>query len=230
MKVCRKTRIAGAHLKDRLLALAEEHPIVGAVHRSGLYLGLEFVRDRTTLEPATEETAAICDRLLRAGGHHAAHRRLPERPQDQATRVRLEGIGGLLRRLPRTGPHDWLVTSTPPLAIESVSECHPNTSCRTPLSPVAKFQPLPVELARTRGSGSSWHSSLACPNVLTLLLPQRFSASNVLCGLFRVIGVGLHHRLHLVDDHHTPIGADVRRLQIAFLGCAVRSTSSPTLH
>ena len=33
----------------------------------GLYLGLEFVRDRETLEPATEETAAICDRLLDLG-------------------------------------------------------------------------------------------------------------------------------------------------------------------
>jgi 4-aminobutyrate aminotransferase-like enzyme/Ser/Thr protein kinase RdoA (MazF antagonist) len=60
-------RRVGAHLKDRLLALAEEHPIVGTVHGSGLYLGLEFVRDRTTLEPATEETAAICDRLLELG-------------------------------------------------------------------------------------------------------------------------------------------------------------------
>jgi len=32
-----------------------------------LYLGLELVRDRATLEPATEETAAICDRLLTVG-------------------------------------------------------------------------------------------------------------------------------------------------------------------
>jgi 4-aminobutyrate aminotransferase-like enzyme len=28
---------------------------------------LELVRDRTTLEPATEETAAICNRLLDLG-------------------------------------------------------------------------------------------------------------------------------------------------------------------
>ena len=34
------------------------------MHGSGLYLGVEFVRDRSTLEPATAETAAICDRLL----------------------------------------------------------------------------------------------------------------------------------------------------------------------
>ncbi len=60
-------RVVGAHLKARLVALASAHPIVGAVHGSGLYLGLELVRDRVTLEPATEETAAICDRLLELG-------------------------------------------------------------------------------------------------------------------------------------------------------------------
>jgi len=60
-------RVVGAHLKARLLALADEHPIIGTVHGSGFYLGLEFVRDRVTLEPATEETAAICDRLLTLG-------------------------------------------------------------------------------------------------------------------------------------------------------------------
>ncbi|TRW80326.1 aminotransferase [Mycolicibacterium sp. 018/SC-01/001] len=60
-------RVVGAHLKSRLTALGESHPIVGTVHGSGLYLGLEFVRDRETLEPATEETAAICDRLLTLG-------------------------------------------------------------------------------------------------------------------------------------------------------------------
>lgn len=60
-------RVVGAHLKARLLGLADEHPIIGTVHGSGLYLGLELVRDRVTLEPATEETAAICDRLLTLG-------------------------------------------------------------------------------------------------------------------------------------------------------------------
>lgn len=60
-------RVVGAHLKASLLALADEHPIIGTVHGSGFYLGLEFVRDRVTLEPATEETAAICDRLLTLG-------------------------------------------------------------------------------------------------------------------------------------------------------------------
>ncbi|SMQ67300.1 aminotransferase [Agreia sp. VKM Ac-1783] len=60
-------RVVGAHLKNRLEELGRDHDIVGTVHGSGLYLGLEFVRDRETLEPATEETAAICDRLLELG-------------------------------------------------------------------------------------------------------------------------------------------------------------------
>jgi 4-aminobutyrate aminotransferase-like enzyme len=57
----------GAHLKARLLALRDSHPIIGTVHGIGLYLGVEMVRDPMTLEPATEETAAICDRMLELG-------------------------------------------------------------------------------------------------------------------------------------------------------------------
>ncbi|MFD0345376.1 aminotransferase class III-fold pyridoxal phosphate-dependent enzyme [Kitasatospora aburaviensis] len=57
----------GGHLRDRLRALADRHALVGAVHGSGLYLGVELVRDRDTLEPAPEETAELCDRMLELG-------------------------------------------------------------------------------------------------------------------------------------------------------------------
>jgi 4-aminobutyrate aminotransferase-like enzyme len=60
-------RTVGDHLKERLQALEQRFPLVGAVHGMGLYLGVEFVRDRETLEPATEETAGICNRLLDLG-------------------------------------------------------------------------------------------------------------------------------------------------------------------
>lgn len=57
----------GTHLKSRLQELATRHPIIGTVHGFGLYLGVEMIRDPDTLEPATEETALICDRMLELG-------------------------------------------------------------------------------------------------------------------------------------------------------------------
>ena len=57
----------GGHLKAGLLALRDKHPIIGTVHGIGLYLGVEMIRDQDTLAPATEETAAICDRMLELG-------------------------------------------------------------------------------------------------------------------------------------------------------------------
>ncbi|BBY51979.1 4-aminobutyrate aminotransferase [Mycolicibacterium arabiense] len=57
----------GTHLKERLLGLRDRHPIIGTVHGMGLYLGVEMVRDPETLEPAPEETTAICNRMLDLG-------------------------------------------------------------------------------------------------------------------------------------------------------------------
>lgn len=63
----RNAQEVGGYFKQRLQALVERHPLVGAAHGSGFYLGLELVRDRHTLEPATEETAELCDRLRELG-------------------------------------------------------------------------------------------------------------------------------------------------------------------
>ncbi|WES64866.1 aminotransferase [Microbacter sp. GSS18] len=60
-------RRVGGRLRAKLLELGERHPILAAVHGAGLYLGPEFVRDRATWEPATDETAAICRRLRELG-------------------------------------------------------------------------------------------------------------------------------------------------------------------
>ncbi|MET0819485.1 MAG: aminotransferase [Aeromicrobium sp.] len=60
-------RTIGEHLRREVERLAEKHTLIGAVHGRGLYLGIELVRDRETLEPAPEETAALCDRMLQLG-------------------------------------------------------------------------------------------------------------------------------------------------------------------
>lgn len=59
--------VVGDHLAARLRALGERHPLVGAVHGMGLYLGMELVLDRATLAPATREAALVCDRMLAEG-------------------------------------------------------------------------------------------------------------------------------------------------------------------
>ena len=57
----------GARLADGLRALGDEHPMVAVVHGAGLYLGVELVRDRATMEPADAEAAAICERMRELG-------------------------------------------------------------------------------------------------------------------------------------------------------------------
>ncbi|MFV0435543.1 MAG: aminotransferase [Leucobacter sp.] len=59
--------VIGARLVAGFTALAEKHPVIGPVHGEGLYLGVELVRDRETMEPAKAEAAAICERLRELG-------------------------------------------------------------------------------------------------------------------------------------------------------------------
>ncbi|MBO9531567.1 MAG: aminotransferase [Solirubrobacteraceae bacterium] len=63
----RNAALVGAHLKAGIEALAQDHPIIGRVNGRGLYMGVDLVRDRTTLEPADGEARAICERLRRYG-------------------------------------------------------------------------------------------------------------------------------------------------------------------
>lgn len=45
--------VVGEHLRRRLADLAQQHPLIGAVHGRGLYLGVELVRDRRPSSPQT---------------------------------------------------------------------------------------------------------------------------------------------------------------------------------
>jgi 4-aminobutyrate aminotransferase-like enzyme len=57
----------GEHLLSRLRPLRDRYPIVGDVRGSGLFLGVELVRDRDTLEPAGEEASFVANRMREEG-------------------------------------------------------------------------------------------------------------------------------------------------------------------
>ena len=58
-------REVGGFLLEELRSRLGRHALVGDVRGSGLFLGVELVRDRTTLEPAAEEAAAVVEELRR---------------------------------------------------------------------------------------------------------------------------------------------------------------------
>jgi 4-aminobutyrate aminotransferase-like enzyme/Ser/Thr protein kinase RdoA (MazF antagonist) len=60
-------RRVGAHLRARLDRLLDLYPLVGDVRGLGLFLGVELVRDRDTLEPADDEAGYVVDRLRDEG-------------------------------------------------------------------------------------------------------------------------------------------------------------------
>ncbi|MGZ5424397.1 MAG: aminotransferase class III-fold pyridoxal phosphate-dependent enzyme [Candidatus Aminicenantales bacterium] len=62
-----RARRVGNYFIAGLRRLADRHPIIGDVRGSGLFLGLELVRDRKTLEPAAAEASYIADRLRENG-------------------------------------------------------------------------------------------------------------------------------------------------------------------
>jgi 4-aminobutyrate aminotransferase-like enzyme len=60
-------RVVGDDLLTKLGGLADRYPIVGDVRGSGLFLGIELVRDRETLEPAGEEASFVANRMRERG-------------------------------------------------------------------------------------------------------------------------------------------------------------------
>jgi 4-aminobutyrate aminotransferase-like enzyme/Ser/Thr protein kinase RdoA (MazF antagonist) len=57
----------GNHLLKRLNALKERYPIIGNVRGIGLFIGVELVRNHSTLEPASHETEYIVERMKDLG-------------------------------------------------------------------------------------------------------------------------------------------------------------------
>ena len=57
----------GTRFLDGLRGLMSRHEIIGEVRGTGLFIGVELVRDRRTLEPATSEADDLINRLQRRG-------------------------------------------------------------------------------------------------------------------------------------------------------------------
>ena len=53
----------GAHLKSRLQELQQRHALIGDVRGSGLFLGVDLVRDRSSREPAPLQAHSVVNRL-----------------------------------------------------------------------------------------------------------------------------------------------------------------------
>jgi 4-aminobutyrate aminotransferase-like enzyme/Ser/Thr protein kinase RdoA (MazF antagonist) len=60
-------RQVGERMLGGLRALAGRHAIVGDVRGSGLFLGVELVQDRDSLQPASEEAAYVVNRMREEG-------------------------------------------------------------------------------------------------------------------------------------------------------------------
>jgi 4-aminobutyrate aminotransferase-like enzyme len=57
----------GAYFRERLEELQERHAILGWIDQRGLFVGLEFVRDRQTKQPAADEATWMLDYCVREG-------------------------------------------------------------------------------------------------------------------------------------------------------------------
>jgi 4-aminobutyrate aminotransferase-like enzyme len=57
----------GSHLLEQLRELMRRFEVIGDVRGSGLFLGVELVRDRNTQEPATQEAAEVVNRMRAKG-------------------------------------------------------------------------------------------------------------------------------------------------------------------
>ncbi len=57
----------GTYLTEGLRQLAQHYPIIGDIRGSGLFLGIELVKDSETLAPAAAETAYLANRMRELG-------------------------------------------------------------------------------------------------------------------------------------------------------------------
>jgi alanine-glyoxylate transaminase/(R)-3-amino-2-methylpropionate-pyruvate transaminase len=98
-----RAKDVGGYLKEKLVALADHHSLIGEVRGLGLMLGVELVKNRATKEPAAAETAAIVE--------HAKDRGL------------LVGKGGLYGNVIRIKPPMCITKPDCDFLVDCLDEC-----------------------------------------------------------------------------------------------------------
>ena len=101
-------RQVGQRLLAGLTPMVDRYPLVGDVRGSGLFLGVELVRDRATLEPADAEAAFVVNRMRERGvlagtdgPHHNVVKVRPPMPFDASDAdVVLEELERAIRQVP----------------------------------------------------------------------------------------------------------------------------------
>jgi len=63
----RHAATVGAYLSARLNVLKDRFPLIGDVRGPGLFIGVEFVEDHTTLAPATRQASYVANRMKDSG-------------------------------------------------------------------------------------------------------------------------------------------------------------------
>jgi 4-aminobutyrate aminotransferase-like enzyme/Ser/Thr protein kinase RdoA (MazF antagonist) len=66
-KLQQNAHTVGSHFKTQLKQLMKKYPIIGDVRGLGLFLGIELVLDRQTLDPAKDEAYFIAERMKEQG-------------------------------------------------------------------------------------------------------------------------------------------------------------------
>ncbi|MBX4926417.1 aspartate aminotransferase family protein [Rhizobium binae] len=66
-KLIENARSVGEYTRDAFKRLAQKHPIIGDVRGSGLFMGMEFVLDRATKQPAAAEASRIVNEMRERG-------------------------------------------------------------------------------------------------------------------------------------------------------------------
>ena len=59
--------VTGNYLLDQFRQMAGRHSLIGDVRGAGLFTGVELVRDRATLTPATDEAGLVVNHMRQLG-------------------------------------------------------------------------------------------------------------------------------------------------------------------